>query len=147
MRLKKDKNIEEVKIKHIAFIMDGNGRWAKKRGLPREYGHRKGAQTFKTVMEYCGDIGISAITFYVFSTENWKRPQSEVDALMNGASAKEVIAMNQNETSKVNSLIITEEEAQAKIEKLNSKQEETLESQSQTITEQMIDRDDFKTKE
>lgn len=82
MRLKKDKNIEEVKIKHIAFIMDGNGRWAKKRGLPREYGHRKGAQTFKAVMEYCGDIGISAITFYVFSTENWKRPQSEVDALM-----------------------------------------------------------------
>ena len=83
MRFKKDKNIEEVRIKHIAFIMDGNGRWAKKRGMPREYGHRKGAQTFKTVMEYCGELGIAAVTFYVFSTENWKRPQNEVDALMN----------------------------------------------------------------
>ncbi|MBQ4136440.1 MAG: di-trans,poly-cis-decaprenylcistransferase [Clostridia bacterium] len=69
-------------IKHIAFIMDGNGRWAKKRGLPREYGHRKGAETFKKVVEYCGALGINATTFYVFSTENWKRPQKEVDALM-----------------------------------------------------------------
>ena len=62
--------------------MDGNGRWAKKRGLPREFGHKKGAQTFKTVLEYCGDLGIKATTFYVFSTENWKRPKKEVDALM-----------------------------------------------------------------
>ena len=69
-------------INHIAFIMDGNGRWAKKRGLPREFGHKKGAQTFKTVLEYCGDLGIKATTFYVFSTENWKRPKKEVDALM-----------------------------------------------------------------
>jgi undecaprenyl diphosphate synthase len=69
-------------IKHIAFIMDGNGRWARKRGLPREYGHRKGAETFKKVVEYCGELGINATTFYVFSTENWKRPQKEVDALM-----------------------------------------------------------------
>ena len=82
MRLKKDKNIQDVNLKHIAFIMDGNGRWAKKRGLPRELGHKKGAETFKTIMEYCGDVGISAVTFYVFSTENWKRPQHEVDALM-----------------------------------------------------------------
>ena len=82
MRFKKNKNVQEVKIKHIAFIMDGNGRWAKKRGLPREYGHQKGAETFKTVMKYCGDLGISAVTFYVFSTENWKRPQNEVNALM-----------------------------------------------------------------
>ena len=81
MRLKK-KNIQEVKIKHIAFIMDGNGRWAKKRGLPREFGHRKGAETFKKTMEYCGELGIEATTFYVFSTENWKRPKNEVDALM-----------------------------------------------------------------
>ena len=82
MRLKKNKDGQELKIRHIAFIMDGNGRWAKKRGLPREYGHRKGAETFKRVMEYCGDIGIEATTFYVFSTENWKRPKNEVDALM-----------------------------------------------------------------
>ena len=82
MRLKKNKDSQELKIRHIAFIMDGNGRWARKRGLPREYGHRKGAETFKRVMEYCGSIGIEATTFYVFSTENWKRPQGEVDALM-----------------------------------------------------------------
>ena len=82
MRLKKNKDGQELKIRHIAFIMDGNGRWAKKRGFPREYGHRKGAETFKRVMEYCGDIGIEATTFYVFSTENWKRPKNEVDALM-----------------------------------------------------------------
>ena len=68
--------------RHIGFIMDGNGRWAKKRGMPREYGHRFGAETFRRVMEYCGDIGVEAATFYVFSTENWKRPQKEVDSIM-----------------------------------------------------------------
>lgn len=69
-------------IKHIAFIMDGNGRWAKKRGMPREYGHRSGAQVFKKIVEHCGDLGIEAATFYVFSTENWKRSENEVNALM-----------------------------------------------------------------
>lgn len=69
-------------IKHVAFIMDGNGRWAKKRGMPREFGHKKGAETFKKIMEYCGEIGIKAATFYVFSTENWKRSEKEVSALM-----------------------------------------------------------------
>ena len=81
MRLKKE-SVQANNLRHIAFIMDGNGRWAKKRGLPREYGHRKGAETFKKIVEYCGDIGISAATFYVFSTENWKRPEKEVNALM-----------------------------------------------------------------
>lgn len=80
--MSKAENQMSCNINHIAFIMDGNGRWAKKRGLPREFGHKKGAQTFKTVLEYCGDLGIKATTFYVFSTENWKRPQKEVDALM-----------------------------------------------------------------
>ena len=69
-------------IEHIGFIMDGNGRWAKKRGMPREYGHKFGAESFKKIMEYCGKIGIRAVTFYVFSTENWKRPQKEVDSIM-----------------------------------------------------------------
>ena len=73
----------ECPIRHIAFIMDGNGRWAKKRGMPREYGHRFGAEAFKKVMRYCGQLGIEAVTFYVFSTENWKRPQKEVDSIMN----------------------------------------------------------------
>ncbi len=69
-------------IKHIAFIMDGNGRWAKKRGMPREFGHRQGAQVFRRVLRRCCEHGIEAATFYVFSTENWKRPQKEVDAIM-----------------------------------------------------------------
>lgn len=68
--------------RHIAIIMDGNGRWAKKRGMPREYGHRCGAQTFKKIVEHCSDLGIEAATFYVFSTENWKRSEGEVNALM-----------------------------------------------------------------
>jgi undecaprenyl diphosphate synthase len=67
---------------HVAFIMDGNGRWAKKRGMPREYGHRFGADAFKKVMQYCCELDIKATTFYVFSTENWKRPKKEVDSIM-----------------------------------------------------------------
>ncbi|MBQ9428087.1 MAG: di-trans,poly-cis-decaprenylcistransferase, partial [Clostridia bacterium] len=72
----------DERLKHIAFIMDGNGRWAKKRSMPREYGHLNGAKTFKTIIRYCGDIGIKMITVYAFSTENWKRPKPEVDAIM-----------------------------------------------------------------
>ena len=68
--------------RHIAFIMDGNGRWAKKRGMPRELGHKAGAEVFKKLVRYCGNIGIEAVTFYAFSTENWKRPKREVDAIM-----------------------------------------------------------------
>ena len=67
---------------HIAFIMDGNGRWAKKRSLPRKFGHREGAKTFKKIARYCKDIGIKNITFYAFSTENWKRPEDEVKAII-----------------------------------------------------------------
>lgn len=74
--------VNECPIKHIAFIMDGNGRWAKKRMMPREYGHKFGADVFRTVMKRCFELGISAATFYVFSTENWKRPQKEVDAIL-----------------------------------------------------------------
>ncbi len=77
-----DKKFEECPIKHIAFIMDGNGRWAKKRGMPREYGHKAGAKTFEMVLERCSQYGIEAVTFYVFSTENWKRSEREVNALM-----------------------------------------------------------------
>ena len=69
-------------VKHIAFIMDGNGRWAKKRGMPREYGHREGAKAFQRVVEYCAQIGIEYVTVYAFSTENWKRPANEVNAIM-----------------------------------------------------------------
>lgn len=68
---------------HIAVIMDGNGRWAQKRGLPRKAGHKVGAETFRTIATYCKDIGVKYFTVYAFSTENWKRPKDEVDALMN----------------------------------------------------------------
>ena len=67
--------------KHIAIIMDGNGRWAKKRGLPRQAGHPVGAETFRTISTYCKDIGIKYLTVYAFSTENWKRPVEEVEAI------------------------------------------------------------------
>ncbi|MBQ8585023.1 MAG: undecaprenyl diphosphate synthase family protein, partial [Butyricicoccus sp.] len=65
--------------RHIAVIMDGNGRWAKKRGLPRTAGHKVGAETFRNIATYCKDIGVQYFTVYAFSTENWKRPQEEVD--------------------------------------------------------------------
>ena len=69
-------------LRHIAFIMDGNGRWAKSRGKTREYGHTEGAKTFEKVVDYCGRIGIQVVTVYAFSTENWKRPKREVDKIM-----------------------------------------------------------------
>ena len=68
---------------HIAVIMDGNGRWAKKRGMPRKAGHAAGAETFRRIATYSKDIGVKYFTVYAFSTENWKRPKDEVDALMN----------------------------------------------------------------
>lgn len=67
---------------HIGIIMDGNGRWAKNKGLPRKAGHTAGAKNFRTITKYCSSIGIKYLTVYAFSTENWKRPKDEVDALM-----------------------------------------------------------------
>ena len=67
---------------HIGITMDGNGRWAKKRGLSRSVGHSAGANTFKSITRYCNKIGIKYLTVYAFSTENWKRPKDEVDAIM-----------------------------------------------------------------
>ncbi|MBO5896151.1 MAG: isoprenyl transferase [Clostridia bacterium] len=73
----------EVLPQHIGFIMDGNGRWAKERGLERSAGHKEGAKVFRRIGEYCADVGIKYLTFYAFSTENWNRPKKEVLALMN----------------------------------------------------------------
>ena len=67
---------------HIGIIMDGNGRWAQKRGLPRTAGHKAGAETFRKIAACCRDMGIPYLTVYAFSTENWKRPKDEVDAIM-----------------------------------------------------------------
>mgnify|MGYP003033951752 FL=1 len=79
LELKIDKdNLPE----HIAIIMDGNGRWAKKRNLPRTMGHKAGVETIRRVIKEADRIGIKYITLYAFSTENWRRPQEEVTALM-----------------------------------------------------------------
>lgn len=82
----KRKKAEEISAgampKHIGIIMDGNGRWAKKRGMPRNVGHRAGTETLKKIVTYCDKIGIKTVTAYAFSTENWKRPKEEVDSLM-----------------------------------------------------------------
>jgi len=77
------KRINKDKLpKHIAIIMDGNGRWAKQKGFPRIVGHKKGVETVRKVVTLCGELGISALTLYAFSTENWARPKTEIKALM-----------------------------------------------------------------
>ena len=68
---------------HIAIIMDGNGRWAKKRGLPRSAGHSAGAESFRKIANYCRTLGVKYLTVYAFSTENWKRSQEEISGIMN----------------------------------------------------------------
>ena len=77
------KKADIILPEHIGIIMDGNGRWAKKRGLPRSAGHSAGADTLKKIVTECNNMGIKYITVYAFSTENWKRPKEEVDYLMN----------------------------------------------------------------
>ncbi len=83
---KKDKLKSQIDMnnlpKHIAIIMDGNGRWAKKRHMPRNYGHQVGVERVKEIVEVAGNIGIEHLTLYAFSTENWKRPETEIEGLM-----------------------------------------------------------------
>ena len=82
----KPKTIDKSELKiiprHIAIIMDGNGRWAKQRGLPRIAGHREGINSVREITKICGEIGVKYLTLYTFSTENWSRPKTEVKALM-----------------------------------------------------------------
>ena len=82
----KKKTTEELDMgnipKHIGIIMDGNGRWATRHHLPRSAGHKQGAETLKKIVKYANSLGVKVITAYAFSTENWNRPQKEVDALM-----------------------------------------------------------------
>lgn len=87
--------------RHIAIIMDGNGRWAKKRGLPRTAGHAAGAETFRTIATYCKEIGLDYLTVYAFSTENWKRPAEEVSAIMGLLKKYLLEAIGQMERDKV----------------------------------------------
>ena len=83
---KQTKKAEKVDFsnlpRHIAIILDGNGRWAQQRNLPRTAGHAAGAETFRKIATYCRDIGLEYLTVYAFSTENWKRPKNEVDTIM-----------------------------------------------------------------
>lgn len=79
---KKTTKAPRVLPAHIAIVMDGNGRWARKRGLPRTAGHKVGAEAFRTIANYARSIGLKYLTVYAFSSENWKRPQEEVDAIM-----------------------------------------------------------------
>ncbi len=82
-RQKQPESTVDVVPAHLGIIMDGNGRWAKKRGLPRQAGHVTGARVFRTIAKHCEKRGIGTVTFYTFSTENWKRPPEEVEAIMN----------------------------------------------------------------
>lgn len=77
----KNFNVDD-RLKHIAFIMDGNGRWAKARSLPRQVGHKYGAKAFEETVKNCHSFGIKIVTVYAFSTENWSRPENEVKAIM-----------------------------------------------------------------
>lgn len=83
LQSKKKTEIDRKLPCHIAIIMDGNGRWAKKRALPRTAGHVAGSKKFKEIARYCNKIGIKYLTVYAFSTENWRRPKEEVDTIMN----------------------------------------------------------------
>ncbi len=102
---RKKENIPDVDFahlpRHIAIIMDGNGRWAKRRGLPRTAGHAAGAETFRTIATYCKEIGLDYLTVYAFSTENWKRPQEEVATIMGLLKKYLLEAIGQMERDKV----------------------------------------------
>ena len=79
---KKTKIKVDENLRHIAFIMDGNGRWAKARGMERPEGHKEGVKVFENIANLCFDYGLDAVTFYAFSTENWKRPPAEIKTIM-----------------------------------------------------------------
>ena len=102
---KKKENISNVDFahlpRHIAIIMDGNGRWAKRRGLPRTAGHGAGAENFRAIATYCKEIGVDYLTVYAFSTENWKRPETEVSAIMGLLKKYLLEAIGQMERDKV----------------------------------------------
>ncbi len=89
----------DSEINHVAIIMDGNGRWARKRGLPRVIGHREGVESVRAIVKTCQDLGIRYLTLYTFSTENWRRPEEEVQTLMNMLEemiVKETPALHKN---------------------------------------------------
>ena len=111
--------------RHIAIIMDGNGRWAKMRGMPRTAGHKVGAETFRRIAKHCKKLGIQYLTVYAFSTENWKRPQEEVDAIMGllGEYLREAIESMEQERIRLRffgDLSVLDPELRALAEKTNA---------------------------
>lgn len=111
--------------RHIAIIMDGNGRWAKMRGLPRTAGHKVGAETFRRIAKHCKKLGIQYLTVYAFSTENWKRPKEEVDAIMGllGQYLREALSSMEKEHIRVKffgDLSVLDPELRALAEKANA---------------------------
>ncbi len=104
------KIVSESGLRHIAFIMDGNGRWAKKRALPREAGHGVGTKTFKKTVTLCRDYGISTVTTYAFSTENWKRPEREVTEIMRLLDVYIKEAEDDNEKNRIRYIFLGDKE-------------------------------------
>lgn len=104
------KLVADSHLNHIAFIMDGNGRWAKKRALPREAGHGVGTKTFKKTVTLCKDYGISTVTTYAFSTENWKRPEKEVTEIMRLLDTYIKEAEEDNEKNRIRYIFLGDKE-------------------------------------
>ena len=111
--------------RHIAIIMDGNGRWAKQRGLPRTAGHKVGAEVFRKIAKYCKKLGVEYLTVYAFSTENWKRPADEVETIMGLLKQYMLEAIETMEEEKIRlkffgDLTALSPELQALVEKTNA---------------------------
>ena len=129
MALKNEKMCEngtviDDRLRHIAFIMDGNGRWAEKRGMSRSFGHLAGAETFYRIAEYCRGIGIRYMTVYAFSTENWKRPPEEVQTIIDILSNYIEKCIEKADEGKIHvrfigNLTVFPKDLQEKIEKLD----------------------------
>ncbi|SEN67171.1 isoprenyl transferase [Peptostreptococcus russellii] len=122
--------------KHIAIIMDGNGRWAKSRMMPRTYGHKAGVETIRKVVEEAQRLGIKYLTLYAFSTENWKRPKDEVSALMKLLVTylrKELAELDKNGV-KINTIGNISKLPQVCVEELEKSKEKTKDNKSLVLT-------------
>lgn len=110
MALDMKKVVSDARLSHIAFIMDGNGRWATSKGLPREAGHKVGAGTFKKIVSLCNEYGIGTVTTYAFSTENWSRPKNEVSEIMRLLDSYIKEAEDDNEKNKIRYIFLGDKE-------------------------------------
>jgi undecaprenyl diphosphate synthase len=135
MNLLKRIDLQKLPV-HVAIIMDGNGRWAKKQGHDRAFGHHKGVDAVRTVAETAAELGIRYLTLYTFSTENWKRPQEEVDALMHlfvETIEKEIPTLNKNDIC-LNAIGDIEGLPPLNREKLKSTMEQTKNNRKMVLT-------------